>query len=204
VSGIQHLLDLLTHTPKRGKTDRESFIAFQETLAGLTRLAGSSTHPRLTQVQKRLDAVSVCLYAAFTDSDLAEVCEMAGLKPRSVSRIANELEIPRRAKELAHAYQALFLTGLFHKDLGGMFSAFQSLSRAIEKGSERAEKELEKGDIGQAVKLLERLTRLSMPLMFLYRDHMSPNLDRKIKKWMGKEWTRRAVQELTDPGVENS
>jgi hypothetical protein len=96
--------------------------------------------------------------------------------------------------------QAILVSSIFNRDAGGLFRSFQALSSALEAGADRVKAELEKpdADLKEVTTLLERLTRLSLPYMYLYRDAMEPSLERKINKWMKKDWTRAAVQELTD------
>jgi hypothetical protein len=202
---IRSLLDLFTSSPKGGKTDLDSFHAFQETLVALLRLSGSATHPRLRGIQKRLEAASTCLYAAYMGMQIDEACAITGQSPRVVRKIARELELPMTQKELTNGFQAILLTGLFERDHGGMFQSFQALTRAIEKGSERIVEELERpgADLKEVTSMMEKLSRLTFPLMFLYRDQMDPTLEKKVRKWMSKEWTRTAVRELTAPGPES-
>jgi len=194
------LLDLLTFaTPRLCKSgDQDTYTAFSATLAEILRLSGVTAHPRLRQTQKNLEATTACLYAAYMDLDLKEVCTMTGQSYYGVMAHRRATSLPSTRKELDHTWQALLLASLFEKDMAGMFKGFQSISALIEKATETIGAELDKpgADLKVVSEALSKLSNLAFPFMFLYRDHLDTNLDNKIKRVMRKEWSRNTLKSI--------
>ena len=198
----ENILDLLTFSAgNRGETDdRSAYEAFSAALADILRLSATSRHPRLRDTAHHLGSTTACLYAAYTDTPLKEVCELAGLKHGTVNQHRKNHKLPATRRELLHAWQGLLLSTLFEKDMGGLFTGFQSIAAIIEMVTEIVAKRLEQpdADLSELTKLIDSLTKLSFPFMFLYRDHMDPNLESKVKRLMQKDWTQKTATQIRE------
>lgn len=198
----ENILDLLTFSAgTRGETsDRSAYEAFSAALADILRLSSTSRHPRLRETAKHLGSTTACLYAAYMDIPLRDACELAGLKYLTVNSHRKAHKLPSTRKELTNAWQALLLSSLFEKDAAGLFSGFQSIAALIEMVTEEIGRRLESpdADLGELTMLLDRITKLAFPFMFLYRDHMDGALDTKITKLMRRDWTQRTAEQIRE------
>lgn len=195
------LLELLTLTTSDRVLDKgepASFLAFSSTLADILRLSAVSSHPRLASLRRHLGLTSVCLYAAYTDTPLEDVCKLSGTPHPAARRHLRAAGLPRSRADLLLAFQGLLVAAMFERDASGMFAAFQKMAGILDRVGDALNLELDKADanLERVTLLLEALSKVSFPFMFLYRDRLDPSLDNRLTRMMQQDWTQKTLQTI--------